>query len=601
MKNKKIKKYTIIPLCLLIIVITIIYTVSPILLLNNKSLQNQTIKLFSNSDAAEIKFNGKISFHYSFGVYLKADDVEIRNLKNSTIINYVKIKSIRAQINPINLLFGKVKLKSISLHKPEFIITDQNFDIHALLRDIQNIENTNLAHKAIIIDGIILTKSHVPLITDIKTSLKIDQFSNKISSSGSFQWKEKRHVYKFLTAQQNKNENKLNQYVSFNIENDLLNLEFYGQILNNKILNITGQHKLNIANIRSFSEWFGSPLKQIKGFETLVVNSQISFQNDKVTITNAQFNIDDNFAEGNINITFAEKTKIHGTIDFSNLYLQPYIDVYQSKTFEMKNNVPFQFIEDFDLDLRISTKQISTTSFETGKGLISISVKDNRLIADIAELEICNGLANGQLEINKTGQLPNFFIFGYLQNITTDRCINYFITENIIHGIASAKLELSTQGLTWQNLVSALSGKWSINMPVGGKINMKLPEIIKVSNMTEKYSWKKLKGGHTTFDNLDISLKMINGTADLNSIMKLKNSKVFSGKGQVNLLSNTINYFISEIANKAKNIQNNQESKLTLNISGPWHTPEIDTNYSTKALPDFQSFKKHIPNNLGLN
>ena len=581
MKIKKILIGLLAPIGLIVIILLSAILISPYLL-ESKNIRAQALSILSNWTGGDIKINGPIKIKYFLGAQLDAEDIEIVGKDQNSPIQSVSIKSMSAGISWLSLLKGKIRINKLALQTPK-ILTKNNplidtstsfktYNSHPLAKLIRRAAVKNIEINNGYIEFSLFNKNHK--IEKIYTNLNLGKRFGKIQGKGHFYWKNKKNNYLINTSRQNlhtqTSSKALNIYLD--LSNPLFNIQLNGLLDITTKLVFDGYHNLNIQNLSKVSNLFGISFPSDIGIESLKTTSKIAYRDNKLIYDKGTFSLDGNKADGTLVLELGEKPKLDGSLALSNLSLMPYIPV-KKETVLNKTSLPvslMQFFELLDMDLIISTDHISMPNFTTGFGVIAISINSNNLSADIAEIELCDGQANGLIEIqNKTGE-PSLSVHGYFKDISTDHCINEAFPNNILQGKASAEFNLSATGKSWSEGVKS---KWTLNMPKGGSLYINVPQMIKAENNNTQKDLQKFTKATAEFDNLSISLDMIDSTARINSMVSIKNAKSYRGYGKLNLKNKKLNYTVSAIK------KNNSDTRLlsdnTLNISGSLITPYI--------------------------
>lgn len=288
-----------------------------------------------------------------------------------------------------------------------------------------------------------------------------------------------------------------------------------------------------------------------------------------------------------ISQAFYQKTQRQLSLKDASLSLFPWLGV-QLKGVQISNPPGFSAQQPFatihEIDLKVRVIPLFSGHLEFGKVLIKDP--DIKLIKNSAGANWQNWSRGSSVNatskaVNQPGQSPKpsathfYFDSVNLPSIAIEdariQMQNGSQTNAmVVSGVLNFKASLATSGTTTQNWLSHLSGKGSVKVTEGVLYGIDLNYWVgHAMSLINQTGFTGTNSNKTSFDKLTASFSINKGVVS-NSDMKLSGSTVnAAGKGQINLVQNTISYRVITTASSNDSLQ------IPIVVSGSLNDPSI--------------------------
>jgi uncharacterized protein involved in outer membrane biogenesis len=198
----------------------------------------------------------------------------------------------------------------------------------------------------------------------------------------------------------------------------------------------------------------------------------------------------------------------------------------------------------------------------------SISLDNSIITLDPIKADFYQGTFSGNALINMQQQVPNYTIDAKLTNTQIDGIIDDLSGKQYFSGKANISAKLQSKGLDQTEFLQNLNGKTSMTVQDGKLISLDFGKDI--SNVLAMAQSKKSET-FDAFDQLKINSNIKQGKAKINAKLTAPNYKA-SGKGNVNLVQQTINLSLEAYYTQSKQTRN---IAIPITIAGPLENPTV--------------------------
>jgi AsmA protein len=287
------------------------------------------------------------------------------------------------------------------------------------------------------------------------------------------------------------------------LKGDLLEFAFDGQVDAADDLQLAGQAELTSVSLRRLARWFSVPIPAAEGLNAASVSGQINWARRSVAMQNAKVTVDGNEASGALLLNLAgERPLIDGTLAFGALDLAPYVEAARSQSYVFDRqtaswsafDLSFPLIKYVDADLRISAPKVVLRNYGLGRGAATITVRSGRLLAELAELELPSGVLSGQITADSDELVPRYTLRGKIENLETGSASAWLFGGAVLTGRSTLFLDVAGIGQTPAELLRQFSGKATLSVPEGGKLQVDLNALRAAAKDNAQTGWKLAKG-----------------------------------------------------------------------------------------------------------
>lgn len=365
------------------------------------------------------------------------------------------------------------------------------------------------------------------------------------------------------------------------VSSSLFDARFDGSIGEEKGLRLTGAVDLSAPRLREVARWVGMESPLAGNLEALRLRGTLDWTSGAMAFSNATLTIDGNEGVGAVTVTrVAKRTAVEGTLAFKRLNLTPYVASTMIERTLLApifgaTRPPFMasLLDNLDADLRISSDALVIPGIETGQGAVAITLKNGKLLADVAELAIEDGIFKGQLAVERVGTDPRYALNGKLDGVEAGRLLQRSLGRNPLQGRADATINLVTSGDSIDELLSGLGGKAKVVMREGGRLGLDLRTVIQSAKRAEIRGWQSLGTAATGLDTLSLTIDVQHGVVHAKIADAKSGSSTIFGNGYVDLRGRALEFSLGlRTADPSSRVAATND---TLRLSGPWHSPRL--------------------------
>lgn len=360
---------------------------------------------------------------------------------------------------------------------------------------------------------------------------------------------------------------------------------------------LSPQAELTIVDLRNAARWLGVNWPSGRGFGAFHAKGQLEWGNRTVAFQRALVQMDDNEAAGTLSVNFSgARPALEGTLGLKTLdlskYLQPAVTASGAapdaaaaslsllSALSAASGLEFPLIQSIDADLRISSDRVVLSGATIGHSAVTISLKENKMLADIAELEIDEGTrGGGQIRIDMNGANPSFGVQGKLEALDVGRVVQVMFGHPTVQGRGVITVDLSAVGNTGTSLLGSLGGKLCVTLNEGGRIGLDINQLTAAANAPQPSSaWQAASARAISVDKLDARFVVADGVIRTQSAEAVSGARALKADGAISLLERRLDLELA-IGDLAKADVEGGEPKLqprdVIDVHGPWSEPTL--------------------------
>lgn len=362
------------------------------------------------------------------------------------------------------------------------------------------------------------------------------------------------------------------------VSSGLFEARFDGILGEEKGLRLNGTIDISSPRLREIALWIGVGAPRAGNLEAMRLRGALDWTGGSMAFSQATLTLDGNEGVGAVSVTrTGGRTAVEGTLAFKQLNLKPYI---ASTMVERTLLAPIfavtrppaiaSLLDSVDADLRISCDTLVVPGIETGQGAIAITLKKGKLLADVAELAIEEGVFKGQLVVERAGKGPRYGLSGKLEGVEAGRLLQRTLGRNPLQGRADVSMNLTTAGDTSEELIAGLRGKGQIDMRAGGRLGLDLKALAQSAKRGEVRGWHATGIATTGLDGLSLRLDVRQGVVHAAILHAKSGTTTFSGGGTIDLPVQSLDFALS-IGTTDPALRPTVGEVLVL--KGPWSAP----------------------------
>lgn len=247
----------------------------------------------------------------------------------------------------------------------------------------------------------------------------------------------------------------------------------------------------------------------------------------------------------------------------------------------------------FDGEARLRADAVNLGDVQLGPVQAVLRNDASRLVADIRELAVFDGMVTGEFVVNNRNSLS---VGGQLnaQEIRANLLLSSLAGIDRFSGTANAEVSFLGSGQSIDAMMKSLRGNGSFSVGRGTIEGIDLDALLGSFDV---------QGGTTVFDSLTGSFAMQAGVLRNDDLTLLLPNFNATGAGQVGLGERTIDYTLTP---KALHLNGDRGLAIPVHITGPWADPSIkadvkaaiDLNFGEEKARAEQKVKQKLEEKL---
>jgi AsmA protein len=373
------------------------------------------------------------------------------------------------------------------------------------------------------------------------------------------------------------------------VSSSLFEARFDGVLGEEKGLRLNGTIDISSPRLREIALWIGIGAPRAGNLEAMRLRGALDWTGGVMAFSQATLTLDGNEGVGAISVTrTGERTAVEGTVAFKQLNLKPYIvSTMVERTLlapifaATRPPVIASLLDNVDADLRISCDTLVIPGIEAGQGAVAITLKNGKLLADVAELAIEEGVFKGQLAVERAGTDPRYGLSGKLEGVEAGRLLQRALGRRPLQGRADVTLNLTTVGDTVEELLTSLGGKAQLEMRAGGRLGLDLRALAQSAKRGEQRGWQAAGISTMGLDGLALRFDVLEGVVHTTILQAKSGTSAFSGNGSIDLPRQSLDFALTL---GTTDPSSRPATGDVLTFSGPWEAPSVRLERRDEAL-----------------
>jgi AsmA protein len=361
-----------------------------------------------------------------------------------------------------------------------------------------------------------------------------------------------------------------------------LEVSYDGRVGASDVLQLQGRMDLAMSDVRQTARWLGAPWPSGPGLQNASIKGDFDWQGQALSFDKATFRMDGNEATGTLALSFSGQVPaVTGTLALQTLDLSPYV----SKGSDGLIAALFTWVRSdddhlaapigrhLDADIRASAARVLAGGMEFGRFAASLSLKQGRLLADVAEVGVDGGRASGQLTADFGDGQPQLAVRGRLEDIDASRATTALLGHSAVQGLSTITADVSAAGSSAPDLLSALRGKVTLSLNEGGKLGIDVKSLLDAAHKGGVDGWQKATRGQTSVDGLEAKLRLDKGIVASELVEATVGDSLLRAIGTVSLKSRQMDLRV--LLDAAPESARRDLPRDVLVFRGPWSAPSI--------------------------
>lgn len=449
-----------------------------------------------------------------------------------------------------------------------------------LIEALRSLNFQELALRRCIVRAV-LPDGRVETLTDVAAEVHVNrQSSIVIRGSGELRGQSITFDLSVPATADSKNGARLP--LKLRMKSPLLDVAFEGRLGAAEAVQLQGRMELAISNVRETARWVGAPWPQGAGLRDARIKGEFEWQGPALAFDKATFMMDGNEATGALALSFAgERPALAGTLAMPSLDLTPYvlgksagrIPAFLTWGSAKSESLAAPLGQRLDADIRVSASRVLIGDTAFDRFAASLSLKQGRLMADIAEIGIEGGRGSGQLTAEVAAKEPQISVRGRLEEIDASRASAVLLGHGALQGLSTITVDLTAEGDTPAELLRALHGKMSFSLQEGGRLGIDVRSLVDAAQRGDVEGWGTATRGQTSVDGLEAKLRVDKGIVASELVEATAGDSLLKAFGTVSLRSRELDLRL--LLDAVPKAARPNPSRDVIVFRGPWAAPSI--------------------------
>lgn len=380
--------------------------------------------------------------------------------------------------------------------------------------------------------------------------------------------------------------------VAIKIASDLLTASLTGEFVRGDVFTLKAtQASVATPSAKALIAWMSDSTVAGSGLEDVRVSGPLEWIGGTMTFEEAKLSLDGNEATGGLSLSVdSSRPMLDGTLAFENLELAPFVPPRSSTVAELAHSAwdwtrwlvggpaSESLIRHIDADLRLSANSVTLGGAILGGGAAIITAKDNKLLADLAEIELDEQTeGNARVSVDLSGSQAAYAVRGNLKSSNLASITRVFSDSEIVSGDGNVEIDLKSVGNTDDEIRSSLSGNVTLSMPSGGQIAVDLASLLTAAK-SGGLGWDQVSSGKTALESLNATLQADNGVLTAKAVQAATPTRNVEVAGTIDLSKRMVDLSIAAAAKPGATTTSER-----LRIRGPLLAPIIKAEPLSKA------------------
>ncbi|MEM7192221.1 MAG: AsmA-like C-terminal region-containing protein, partial [Pseudomonadota bacterium] len=428
-------------------------------------------------------------------------------------------------------------------------------------------------------DGLIETAIGTPLLKKLDLRVNMRGTDDALRASGSFSFNGEDVVFAFDREGTATDAQGDSAPVTAKVTSTPLTARFSGKMFTSGDIDGSGELEADLPDIRRLLAWIGVGLPRGDSLQNASANGQVHWTSSTLTFDDGTFEVDGNEAVGLLAITLGERPRVDGTLAFETLILDPYLPDFEPDP--SKSDIfDWVLLKHLDADLRLSAAELTARDFKLGGGGFTVTARDGVISSDVGALEICDGYADGRLDLDLSARRTKASLKGRIANADAEPCLKSLGFELPVTGSSTVSVDITTGGKSREQLVRGLAGTISIAAQ-NGSLPVDLTGLLAEPN-AHSSGWSREVG--TPYSEVKADCSLSAGHLWCQSFQMTTSKGVIAGAGDLDIADQTLDWDLQMTDGKdlADTAGAEAPAAPEITINGLLAAPSIATVSQTK-------------------
>lgn len=443
-------------------------------------------------------------------------------------------EQLRVRLRFLPFLLGRIEIADVTLVRPTIILAfapdgSSNWADHieTLARALKPSPDRLTSFSEIrVSDGTVIVRDDsyrvVETLSNVEFALAWPSISRTFAATGHFNWKDQPveaalSLADFVAALGGDQSG-----LKVRLSSPAFKFAFDGYMSHKPTLRMEGTLAADSPSLRETLRWATDRASTGSGLNRFALKAHTNVMGRNIALSKVNIELDGNTGEGVLTFGADGRRTLQGTLAVEGLDLTPYVSAFRFLSADRswsRMALELDLLDGLDVDLRISAARVTLDGFNLGRTAVTANLRSGNLTVAIGESQAFGGVINGSLALAKSTDGADLKAQLQFNNVLLDQTLGAFFGVRRIEGRGNIGIVLNGHGDSIYGLAKALNGTVTMSSQKGAIAGFNVEQSLKrLESNPLGVRGSDFRGGKTAYSELQVSLKITEGTAHAEDI-----------------------------------------------------------------------------------
>jgi AsmA protein len=301
-----------------------------------------------------------------------------------------------------------------------------------------------------------------------------------------------------------------------------LNLAFDGYMSHRPTLRMEGTLAADSASLRDTLRWAANWTSPAGGFGRFALKAQTNVVGSNIALSSVNVELDDNVAEGVLTLAGDARKTVQGTLAADGLDLTPYVAGVRLITGGDRNwnrrPIVLDGLNGVDVDLRLSAARVNMANIKLGRTAVAANVRSGSLTLAIGESQVFAGVVAGSIGLAKSPGGADLKVSLQFNDVDLEQCLGEMFSVRRLEGAGNLNFAFESSGESVFDLARLVNGTVNLISRKGAMTGINIEQLLRQLERSPLSVRSNFRGGRTPYDLLTVSVKVLQGMAQVDEV-----------------------------------------------------------------------------------
>ena len=297
---------------------------------------------------------------------------------------------------------------------------------------------------------------------------------------------------------------------------------FDGTISNRPTLRMEGTLATDSVSLRDTLRWAAHRTPPGSGFGRFALKAQTSVSGGNISLSAVNVELDGNVGEGALTFDTNGRQTVQGTLATEALDLTPYVSAIRLLTSGDRSweRVPITLdgLNEVDVDMRLSAARVTLATAKLGRTAVAANLRGGQLTVAVGESEAFGGVVKGSFGLAQAPAGADLKAQLQFSDVDLDQALGEMFGIRRLEGKGNLGFAIDGSGDSVFGLTKSLNGTASLTSRKGAIVGLNVEQLLKRLEKSPLSGGNELRSGKTPYDQLTVSLKIDQGTVNVDDV-----------------------------------------------------------------------------------